>query len=333
MRHYTKLPLVSVIVPVYNTEKYLSRCIDSIIRQTYSDLEVLLINDGSSDKSGTICREYADIDNRIKVINQSNQGVSKARNRGLEVASGEFVCFVDSDDWIDDTHIEGLVVSIAGNDCICEGYIRGNTQSILEAKRVDLFKIDGNELAVFFVNGYVHPCWNKLFKKSIIEDNNIRFPTDISISEDSLFCLKYLSCSRMLALSERATYHYWADNAVSTLSKKVYPNALDIYGKVYREIENLLSRGECQNDIAENILVQTIFPQIYSTAIKIVRADYLCFQEKTEHLDKLINTEYVARILRRTYLDTHAFAEKVSLFLVLHRRYRLLEFLWKSIIK
>lgn len=333
MSYYTMQQLVSIIVPVYNAEKYLSRCIDSIIKQTYSNLEVLLIDDGSSDKSGTICREYADIDNRIKVINQSNQGVSKARNRGLEEASGEFICFVDSDDWIDDTHIEGLVASIAENDCICEGYIRGNTQSILKAKRVDLLKIDGNDVAVFFVNGFIHPCWNKLFKKSIIEVNNIRFPTDISISEDSLFCLEYLSCSHSIAFSERANYHYWVDNSVSSLSKKMYPNALDIYGKVYRGIENLLRRGECQKDLAEDILVKTIFPQIYNTVIKIVRADNMRFQEKKVYLDKLINTEYAVRTLRRTYLDTHIIAEKISIFLVLHRQYRLLEFLWRRIIK
>lgn len=129
-------PKISVIVPVYNVEKYLRRCIDSILSQTFSDFELLLIDDGSKDKSGDICDEYAAKDARIRVFHKDNGGVSSARNLGLVKANGEFIFFVDSDDYLDNTHLENYSKDIDNFDLIFQGYklVDETTGKILEKK-------------------------------------------------------------------------------------------------------------------------------------------------------------------------------------------------------
>ena len=118
MHNQSTTPTISVIVPVYNAEKYLHRCIDSVLAQTYTDFELLLIDDGSKDQSGEICDEYAQKDARVRVFHQENGGVSSARNLGLDNAKGEWVTFVDSDDWAKPYYIEHLVASIDGADLV-----------------------------------------------------------------------------------------------------------------------------------------------------------------------------------------------------------------------
>ena len=129
-------PKISVIVPVYNVEKYLRRCIDSILSQTFSDFELLLIDDGSKDKSGDICDEYVAKDVRIKVFHKANAGVSSARNLGLDKAKGEFIFFVDSDDFLDKTHLENYSKDIDNFDLIFQGYklVEETTGKVIEKK-------------------------------------------------------------------------------------------------------------------------------------------------------------------------------------------------------
>lgn len=325
-------PMVSVIVPVYNAEKYLQRCIDSILSQTYGNFELLLIDDGSTDGSHGICCQNAVRDCRVKVICQENCGVSAARNHGLEEAAGNYLCFVDSDDWIDHCHIEKLVSKMEGCDCVCTGYTRGDAENRLENRRIDLLNIQGTELDSFFANGFIHPCWNKMFRKTIIEENKIRFDTDIQISEDSLFCLEYLRHARTLMLVDACTYHYWYDANEVSLSKKINPNAIEVYEKVYNGIQKMLLRGNCAENVVESVLKRTIFPQLYSTIIKAARADDsdIC---KRELYEKLQKTDYVRKTLKDSLRNTNILAEKATIFLTLYRQYGFLEYIWKRIIK
>ena len=114
-------PLISVIVPVYNVEEYLPKCLESIINQTYKNLEIILVDDGSTDNSGIICEDYAEKDKRIKVVHQTNLGISAARNAGLDLCSGDYITFVDSDDYIECDEIEVLVDQIVPNGIVCNG--------------------------------------------------------------------------------------------------------------------------------------------------------------------------------------------------------------------
>ena len=173
-------PLISVIVPVYNVEPYLRRCVDSILRQTYRNLEILLVDDGSTDRSGTICDACAQQDTRVKVIHQKNGGLSAARNCGLETARGEYISFVDSDDLINDRMIETLYRDLAGQgaDISAVGYRMFENQEELRPEEITapVQCMTGKEaLRRILVSEEIGDfAWNKLYKKILFQ--TIRYP-------------------------------------------------------------------------------------------------------------------------------------------------------------
>ena len=174
------LPEVSIIVPVYNAEAYLEKCINSILAQCFKDFELLLIDDGSKDKSGEICDKYASLDNRIQVFHKQNNGVSSARNIGLDRAKGKWITFIDSDDWIDNTYLDSFLkqsdeVNLIISGCRCFG---DNLKSInlqeasinIENELYDIWK--KHYYSGDFI--YWYP-WGKFYKNSIIQKNKLRF--------------------------------------------------------------------------------------------------------------------------------------------------------------
>lgn len=205
-------PKISVIVPVYNAEKWLRRCVGSILAQTYTDFELLLINDGSTDDSGVICDEYAGKNSRIRVFHKPNGGVSSARNLGLDNARGEWITFVDSDDWVELEYLECLLSNVGGAELsICDFVIRGSDE--VWPDKIETGLISKDKLAAFYTETYPY-ChltapWIKLYKKSIIEENNIRFKEDISTLEDTIFVLEYLRWVENITCSNRKLYNYW----------------------------------------------------------------------------------------------------------------------------
>ena len=185
--------LVSVIVPIHNTGKYLKKCLNSIVNQTYKNLEILLINDGSTDNSAKIIDQFAKKDTRIKVFtNETAQGVSNARNLGLDNASGEYINFVDGDDWILKDAINSLVKTLENND---SDLSQGNIKCVISPLKIsnnNVIKnwIVGNNknLVQCFIHIESGSCDNKIFKKAIINSYNLRFKS-INIFEDSNFLL------------------------------------------------------------------------------------------------------------------------------------------------
>lgn len=329
--------MVSIIIPVYNAEKTLEKCINSILHQTYVNIEIILVNDGSTDNSLNICYKMRDCDTRIRIINKKNEGVSSARNIGIESATGEYCCFVDSDDWIEKEHVESLMENIAGVDCVISGYIKeAGTQKSecqLMPMKIDLYDIKEQAVGEMFWNGFIHPCWNKLFKRKILVDKKLYFDTQIHISEDSLFCLRYLSyCHNMLLLSEM-NYHYKIDENSYSLSKKVYPNIFNIYIKVYSELEDLLKRGKCESFLRNEILVRTIYPQLYNAVLKVTLTDSMSRSEKKIILNNMNENLCCQSVLRKAKIASENRIEKLSLELVIKRRYFLLEIMWKCIRK
>lgn len=190
-------PKVSVIVPIYNVEKYLRKCIESIINQSLRDIEIILVDDGSTDSSGIIADEYSKKDNRINVIHKKNGGQGSARNCGIKVANGEYIGFVDSDDWIDLDFYEKLYLSakeISADISVCsrkifnEEYILGNVVYVSNEKSIDINK----DLCSYIVEQLIYPqtvsTCNKIYLKSNIINNNIKFKNVSEVgSEDALF--------------------------------------------------------------------------------------------------------------------------------------------------
>lgn len=194
---------ISVIVPVYKVEPYLRKCVDSILAQTYTNLEIILVDDGSPDSCGAICDEYAAKDNRVRVIHKPNGGLSDARNAGLNIATGKRVTFVDSDDWIDTDHIFSLY-SITENQ-------PPNTIAVSDVLKVNINK---DIISCFTYNcnesiinqsafGFV---WNKLYPISLVSD--IRFMVGCKFAEDLIFNMQILKGSPNYVFTENKTYNY-----------------------------------------------------------------------------------------------------------------------------
>lgn len=230
------MPKVSIIVPVYKAEKYLPQCVDSILSQTFSDWECILVDDGSPDCSGVICDEYAQKDARIRVIHKENGGVSSARNAGLEEACGEWICFVDSDDTIQPSYLDDFEIDSTEVDLYMQGYVRVNGDKIISThdfagcKKTDFFSV----LAYSEDNHIVNSPWIKLFKRSIIVDNNVLFDTNTSYGEDHLFSLAYLLHVSKVKYTQAVGYNYRiADGSLTHIIKN--SNQLTYYITKSRE--------------------------------------------------------------------------------------------------
>lgn len=206
-------PKISVIVPVYNVEKYLHRCIDSILTQTFTDFEVLLINDGSKDRSGEICDEYAKKDSRVKVFHKENGGVSSARNVGLDNARGDLICFCDSDDFVTKDWLALFVKNIDGYDAVITGFffVKNNFKkpfsvscdSSSPSQIADLLNSHENF-------GYL---WCKCFKRLIINDYKLRFNKSFTLMEDEDFVCRYFSLVSDIKVVDKQTYYYFEPDA------------------------------------------------------------------------------------------------------------------------
>lgn len=206
-------PKISIIVPVYNSERTLPKCVDSIISQTLTSFELLLINDGSLDNSGKICDEYSKIDSRIHVYHKANGGVSSARNLGLDNAKGEWIVFVDSDDWIKIDHIE--IVTKKNSDIIFIGYKEINEKDntiIREQQLQEYIATDRCECVNLILKAFKDRnfgfTWCKFFKRSIIEDNQLRFKKNISIREDEVFTFEYCNFIKSAEIYPYNSYYY-----------------------------------------------------------------------------------------------------------------------------
>lgn len=210
-------PLFSIIVPVYNVEPYIATCIESILCQSVTDFELLLVDDESTDDSGMVCDEFASKDSRVRVFHQDNSGVSCARNLGIEKAQGKYICFVDPDDWIEASFLYVINKQIGDCDILVIGfdfdYEDGSTMHVsigdLEARQVCdkeecmlRLKFNATGHNIF---GYI---WNKVFKADIIKTNKISFLKDVKFGEDEFFTLACCLCAHSLKIIPIPIYHY-----------------------------------------------------------------------------------------------------------------------------
>ena len=180
--------MISVIVPVFQAERCISECIESVLYQTYKEFELILIDDGSTDRSGVICDKYKTLDNRVSVIHKENGGVSSARNAGLEIAKGEYIEFLDSDDKLELNTFEILInIMKTGNwDMIIFGHKMYKNGNYSYSKGIDKEYISKNELfrdfSAIYNESFFNPPWNKLFKRKLIENIKLRFDKELSIN-------------------------------------------------------------------------------------------------------------------------------------------------------
>lgn len=322
--------MISIIVPVYNAEQYIHRCVDSILAQSYTDFELLLVDDGSPDCCGAICDEYAAKDNRIRVFHKPNGGVSSARNLGLDNAIGEWVTFVDSDDWLETEFLERLIAT-PECDLVVGGVVRtsGMTQQ-LEDRLYDVESIP-EFLASYLDKLLLRTPWGKLFRRSIIEGDHIRFNKDIRFGEDTLAVYEYLCHCSIIGSVSYCGYNYLdeTDGWVRNSRKyKLSLSEIDVsLGKTLVLIERLSERFNSSFDTSSHIF---IFMSMYST-INFIDSDVIAAykavcQKYMPELDE--NAFYSSRlyspVLRgimelKNYYTEGLYAEGQALYPVLYR--------------
>ena len=229
--------IVSIIIPVYNSEKAIRRCLDSILAQTMTDYECLLIDDGSTDSSGRICDEYAAKDNRFRVFHKENGGVSSARNVGLDNAKGDWITFVDSDDSVEESFLESLYNFGSGSLKICNFTGDGH-----KGYSEDCSKVETSSVITRLLNdNLVWAPWGKLFASTIINEHNLRFDIKLRLGEDMVFCWEYLSYCPDVTVLASNLYNYsgvWGGGAKYQLT---FEERLYRFSRIWGTIHNLCS--------------------------------------------------------------------------------------------
>ncbi|MFA6939912.1 MAG: glycosyltransferase [Clostridiaceae bacterium] len=335
-------PLVSIVIPIYNVERYINKCIDTIINQTYSNLEIILIDDGSTDDSGRICEEYSLKDKRIKVIHKKNSGVSSARNDGIKAATGDYIYFIDSDDFVELDLIKTAVLSavennsdvvvwgytkvyVDKNDCFLKSIIYVPDRICCSVDKISSLssKINDELLGIL---GYV---WNKLYRLEIIKRNHILFEENTSLYEDILFNVLVLTNIKIINFIDESYIHYM-QRSIITLSNIVHNNLFDLNIRACIEKKHLLECWNIDAAIIENSFEKSLVQAIKSI-IKEVSISSICRREKINYINSMLKNYKVKRIIDN--IKTHTFKDKIIFWLLKHNYINSTIFIYKNLIK
>lgn len=318
-------PKISIIIPVYNAERYLRQCLDSILAQTYPDWECILVDDGSKDSSGDICDEYTQKDSRFKVYHKENGGVSSARNCGLDNARGEWIGWVDSDDYVEPEFLQNFMELPQDVDMLQQGFHatnwhdgKGNREIYTKCR----YCKDRKELLPSIIQilriGQFPYLWCKLFKKSIIETNELRFNTSISFQEDYLFIVDYLCRITSFANSPKCGICYNFPQIIQKYRKRQH---LYVYKTAYSQLASLAEEDTVLDDLQKWYAEKTVmaftldyrnisFTDCYST-VKWLHRNF-----KKEIFTSVLDLKTWS-LLRSTY-NSNYLLETCSLYFTLH---------------
>lgn len=280
--------MVSVIVPVYNGEQYLRECINSICNQSYKELEIIIINDGSNDNTSKIARQIKNEDNRVIYVEHENKGVSYSRNKGLDLATGEYIVFVDCDDTVEKEYIELLLNKITKNnlDIVSCGYTDISIYGTIKLNDFYMGNsiLNKDEFINNIFKGIGGTLWGKIFKAEIINKNKIRLKNNIFMCEDMLFVLQYAMKSKVFGAIEESLYNYNRKNENSVSSKinfKYFNNLVD----VMKEIEKILNENKYDRQFIDYILSERI--KKLSLSFSIMQHDKRHRYSRREKIDNI----------------------------------------------
>lgn len=312
-------PMVSVVVPVYNAERYLDRCLESVINQTYKQLQIVLVNDGSTDDSARLCDEWAEKDSRIQVIHKENGGAGYARNTALEYVVGDFVCFVDSDDYIDITTIEKCVTKMELEHTDTAVFSSKNVydDGKVEVENIDARKTYFDEEAVkdelfpslfTLCMGYGVGVWGKIFSTEVIKENNLRFMSEREIySEDALFLLMYFSKCRSASAVPEHLYNYCENNSsISRVYDKEKEEKLDVWLVKALEIAD-------ENNLTQKMKlhIKSRYQDCAMVGFKQVVLSDMNLSDKLKTLKGKYNNQLLRSTLNNEVINLHGFAMRL----------------------
>ena len=295
LKKITESKMVSIIVPVYNAEKYLGRCLESIINQTYSNLEIILINDGSKDNSKKICEDYAKRDSRIIVISQENKGSSRTRNTGIEKAKGDYIFFCDSDDVVDKNAIFELMynrelydselVMCGIKEIFCKNNNVTKIKDLVYKRELLLSKNDIlKEMYPFIDVGGFHSQCNKLYKAEIIKTNNLLFNENLKIGEDFCFNINYINfCNSISFVWKPLYYYYIGENYLSNIYNEKYLEER-------KQMLKTLSKFYQENNLDMKVIKFQQIKATFSYFTKLFNKNCnLTYQEKLKKVEENLN--------------------------------------------
>lgn len=321
---------ISIIVPIYNSEKHLHKCIDSILNQTYSNFELLLINDGSKDRSGEICDEYSLKDERIRVFHKENAGVSTARNIGIDNATGKYITFVDSDDWVGKTYLEDFFILENNPEAalVLQSILIENSNGEVKKKSLPDKVYHINEYSDLFYSIKLVWLWpymaSKLFAKDIIANNYIRFDQDITYGEDLLFMLDYILYTDQVFLLNKANYLYLHHENSASNSYHTYESEIKRLESVILKLNEL--DAEFNFDDKTNNHHKDFFAR---SLIRVMESLYSPSYKKTRSERKILlskhNTSEMRSWFKNYFTSSTRFHFKIVQFLFSNQFLNLLD--------
>lgn len=309
---------LSIIVPIYNSEKTIKRCLDSILSQSFSDFELILINDCSIDRSRSICEEYAILDRRVRVYhNESNRGVSYSRNFAINKASGKWLMFVDSDDWLDDNYISDILPAV-NVDLVISSFVYYGKDIIKVPIRSTIY---GYEQIGLYLNDYCTRFtspWAKVYKTSIIKSHHLRFDENICHGEDTIFLFDYILNVYSIETREIYGYCYSCDIA-NSLSKK--SKSLSQYLDIIYALNERLKKLETQYSWSSQNARLELTEYFLSRCIRQLLNDDISFKRRIEELKTLLTSVYVEDVMSDTKYIIKGRKRKVFDWFAIHRFY------------
>lgn len=320
--------LISIIVPIFNKEDYLDKSITSLINQKYSNLEIILVNDGSTDNSLSICQKYKRHDKRIKVIDQDNGGVSSARNAGLEVATGDYIGFVDPDDWVSLDMYDSLYKKMIQQNAtvaICNYWIEEQESKFKKEIDTRKEKVVGEEIFSFLIANMINSetldidsssimgsACRLLIKRDLIYINELKFDLDVPYMEDLLFVIEVLANASVVAIDKEAHYHYFS--VTGSASRKYYPNLLENHMIVLKKIENILSKYEYLLFFEERLNLRYVFIVQHSIANEAKIDNHKSFREKIQTVSKILDDNLLKKNLENINYKDYGIGRKFILY-------------------
>ena len=284
--------MISVIIPIYNAEKTLRRCLDSLLPQARGCAELILVNDGSTDGSEQICLLYSSAYPEVRYIRKENGGVSSARNAGLAAAEGDYVTFVDSDDYVSPNYFTTLTgaedtdflffSAETERNGIRTGYIDGSSMTIAENHEVFIRE---------FIKTRNGSPWNKRFRRSVICQQDIRFPTDLYLGEDFIFCLRYLLNAKTASVIDQVLYHQDESND-NSLTKKFNANMTDQTLRIYELAEEAVSNADLPQGQTAELLQWLDYNRCrtaFACALEYFKTDHTGYRELRQKIKAVLS--------------------------------------------
>lgn len=326
------MKLVSVIVPVYNVEKYLNQCLDSIINQSYKYLEIILVDDGSTDRCGSICDEYAKKDYRVHVIHKKNAGLGMARNSGLEIATGDFVVYVDSDDWLEIDMIEKLLTAIIQENAdfsVCGYQKQTNNNNVVsinpccnkkevffsdEIKDKVLFPILGSNPDSYNDIDREMCVWTNMYKMSIIKENHLKFVSErLYLSEDLFYNIDYIMHVKRAVFIPECLYNYRIN--IVSLTNIYRENRFQLLSNLYNNEIDILKKYELYEE--SKMRIQRTFIMKLRNCIRIlVNSSNETKEKRFDDLKKILNNKLTCIILNEYPIYMYKISLRIPVLLM-----------------